>query len=213
MNIIKKYLASNTVLLFLIAIIYFISPLLSAFFAIFYIWKRTSWSKKIKAFTSVGLVLLLLLPLASAYGIFPIRPLKVAGVAMEPELKRDAYILARTYYPELDSLKRGEIVIHKFPTNKNYSTVRRVIGLPNENILIKEGKVFVNNKPIDESDYLSNVETIGGKFLQENKLVNIPSDSYVVLSDNRNQIDDSREWGFVKKDEIENKYLFCYYNC
>lgn len=208
-----KLSKNNLILILILLVFILISKLFGSILLVVYIWKRTSWSRNIKVLTSVGLMILLLLPLASAYGIFPIRPLKVSGISMEPNLKKDAYILARTYFPNIEPIKRGEIVVHKFVTNKNYSTIRRVIGLPGEVILIEGGKVYINNKPIDETEYLSVKHTTGGQFIKENSPMKIPSDSFVVLTDNRGQIDDSRKWGFIKRHDIENKYLFCYYKC
>ncbi len=100
--------------------------------------------------------------------------------------------------------KHGDIVVFK-PTQSikenslastlNEPLVRRVIGLPGETVKVVNEKVYINNQPLEE------------KYIREkpNYLfapVTIPSNSYFVLGDNRNNSYDSHIWGFVPQDLI-----------
>lgn len=199
-------------LVLIIVILFLISPLLSATLAVISIWKYSGWTKNIKFAVILSLVIILFLPFATVFGMFPLHPVKVSGSSMEPAFGKDEYLMARTYYPMLDSLKRGDVVIHKFPTDRSVSTIRRIIGLPGDQIQITDGKVVINNKLLNEG-YLLERTTKAGKFLQEKKRTKIPKDSYVVMGDNRAESKDSREWGYLNAKDIENKYLFCYWNC
>ena len=95
--------------------------------------------------------------------------------------------------------------------NKNILVIKRVIGLPGETIQFKDSKVFINNSALKE-DYLSaNTLTIEGKILKNDIEYKIPSDSYVVLGDNRSSSTDSRDWGFLRKEDIIGKAFLVYF--
>ncbi|NJR75848.1 MAG: signal peptidase I, partial [Scytonema sp. CRU_2_7] len=87
--------------------------------------------------------------------------------------------------------------------------IKRVIGLPGEKIELKSGKVYINNKPLLENKYLSpaqrtviDVCTSAPQQPFLSQPVTIPSNSYLVLGDNRNSSYDSRCWGVVPRENI-----------
>ena len=104
--------------------------------------------------------------------------------------------------------ERGDIIIFRFPDDERQLYIKRVIGLPGDEINIVEGKVYINNSdtPLDEP-YLAE-EMIGdyGPF-------EVPEDSYFVLGDNRNKSKDSRIWSnkYVRKGQIEGKAIVRYF--
>ncbi len=102
--------------------------------------------------------------------------------------------------------QRGDIVVFKFPDDEKILYVKRVIGLPGEQVKIQDGKVFVNDKAIEEN-YL-NEPMIGnfGPFI-------VPEGEYFMLGDNRNNSRDSRYWTnkFVEKNKILGKAIFSYF--
>ncbi len=106
-------------------------------------------------------------------------------------------------------IKRGDVVIFKYPDDESQNFVKRVIGLPGETIEILNGFVYINDSdtPLDEK-YL--LETPTGNFPR----TEIPEDSYFVMGDNRNDSHDSRYWSsthFVKKDKILGEAMFVYW--
>lgn len=101
--------------------------------------------------------------------------------------------------------KEGEIVIFTPPSqatsNGTIPFVKRVIGVEGDWIEIKEGKVFVNNQPMEE------------KYLKENPHyhltpIQVPHNTLFVLGDNRNNSYDSHVWGFVPLQNIKAKAMF-----
>ncbi len=110
--------------------------------------------------------------------------------------------------------QRGDIVVFS-PTDElqkeqyQDAFIKRVIGLPGEKVELREGKVYINNKPLQEQNYLSSQQrtvidvcTSGQQPPFLAKPQTIPANSYLVLGDNRNASYDSRCWGVVPKQNI-----------
>ena len=137
---------------------------------------------------------------------FLMRPFQVSGESMFPTFKNNEYILTDLIGLRFSELKRGDIVVFKAPTDEDKDYIKRIIGLPGDRILLEDGKVHVNEDPLDESIYLTpDVQTYGGSFLQENEAIVVPEEHYFVMGDNRPYSSDSREWGFLSKKEVIGK--------
>lgn len=105
---------------------------------------------------------------------------------------------------------RGDIMIFKFPDDETENYVKRVIGLPEETVEIRDAQIYINGSQVPlEEDYLKEEWTTAtGPYHFE-----VPQDSYLVLGDNRNNSKDARYWEhpYVTKDEILGKAVFRYY--
>lgn len=105
--------------------------------------------------------------------------------------------------------KRGDIIIFKFPDDETQNYVKRIIGLPNDIVQIKNGRVYINGEELDEP-YIKDYILDDG----ETYTYIVPEDSYFMLGDNRNNSKDSRYWvnTFVKKEKIVAKVVVRYYS-
>ncbi|PSB29336.1 signal peptidase I [Stenomitos frigidus] len=96
--------------------------------------------------------------------------------------------------------QRGDVVVFS-PTdtlekqNFHDAFIKRVIGLPGDKVEVKGGRVFINDKPLQENYIADNPQYQYGP-------VTVPQDSYLVLGDNRNNSYDSHYWGFVPRNHI-----------
>lgn len=128
----------------------------------------------------------------------------IISASMEPTLnKGDRVLVRRIRYTPQNLPKRGEIVLLRDPTSKSNWLTKRVIGLPNEELLIWMGRVYINGVPLQES-YLK------GAFLDYHRR-RIPSDGVFVMGDNRRFSDDSRDFGSVPLELIEGRVVLRYY--
>lgn len=104
--------------------------------------------------------------------------------------------------------ERGDIVIFKFPDNENELFIKRLIGLPGDKILIRNGLVYINDSEIPLDEPYIRDEPMGdwGPYY-------VPEDCYFMLGDNRDWSKDSRLWEntYVTRDEILAKAVFRYY--
>ena len=144
--------------------------------------------------------------------LFLFRPFQVSGSSMYPNFEDREYVLTNIIGKHFSDPKRGDVIVFQSPTETDKDFIKRVIGLPEDTVMLKEGDIYINGQKIDQSTFLSNdVKTFSGAFLKEAQPVVIPADEYVVMGDNRGNSSDSREWGFVKKGEIVGQTFFVYW--
>lgn len=140
--------------------------------------------------------------------LFLAQPHQVHGESMLPNFEDKEYLLTEkvTYY--FREPKRGEVVIFKFPKAHEYDYIKRLIGLPEETMLIEDGKIKVFNAEhpegfiLDEPYLDPQTKTQGRTIIKPGQKFHIPKGHYVLMGDNREKSSDSREWGTVKRDEL-----------
>jgi signal peptidase I len=141
-----------------------------------------------------------LLLLTAACSTIAPQPVKVEGTAMLPTLRDgDKIIIDRNF----DKLERGDIVVFYYPMDQRKSYLKRIIGVPNDTVEIREGQVFINRAPINEP-YIDPQLTLAHRSSEEIKLTPV---QYYVMGDNRDNSSDSRIWGPLDKKFIYGKYV------
>jgi signal peptidase I len=143
--------------------------------------------------------------------IFIAFPTEVKGISMEPNFHTgDRVIISKINY-KIGKINRGDVVVLKSPNNSEIDYFKRVIGIPGDKIMIKDGKVYLNDQLLKE-DYI-NVETNTWEngYVKEGVVVTIPNDEVFVMGDNRPRSLDSREFGPVPINSIDGKAIYRYY--
>lgn len=144
--------------------------------------------------------------------LFVATPHEVDGFSMEPNFHDKSFVVATKLSYKFAEPQRGDVVIVKITESKDY--IKRVIGLPGERIMIYDCKVYINDKILDESEYLSKDKcTEGGNYLAtstDSKKVEItvPEGKYFLMGDNRTGSTDSRAFGPLSIDAIKGKAFF-----
>ncbi len=112
---------------------------------------------------------------------------------MEPTFSNNNYLIIDEITYRFREPQRGEAVVFRYPNDPDVYFIKRIIGLPGERVVVRNGKVtvFSNNEEIAISG-----DTNG------HADVRLGADQYFVLGDNRYNSFDSRNWGPVKKSEI-----------
>ncbi len=120
-----------------------------------------------------------------------------------------------TWIP-INSPKRGDVVVFIFPMDRSKDFIKRVIGLPGDEIKIVNKKVYVNGKLF--------VEPPGVQHTDPNILpasvsprdnfgpIKVPPDKIFVMGDNRDQSFDSRFWGYVPLKDVKGKAFIIYWS-
>lgn len=127
--------------------------------------------------------------------------------AMEPTYSvGEKFFVNRAIY-KFGSPKRGDVIVFKTSASDDAALhIRRVIGLPGETVLIKDGQVYINGKVYDENGAYADITNAG---LAESSIT-LESGEYFVLGDNRNNSEDSRfsDIGNISKKYIVGKLWF-----
>lgn len=128
---------------------------------------------------------------------FLIENVTVGGKSMEPTFSSGDVVLQKKFAL---SLERFDVVI---VDGEEKNLIKRIIGLPNERIQIIDGLVYINGALLD-TDICSDLIQDGGCADEE---VQLAEDEYFVLGDNRNASSDSRDFGAVKREQIDGKVI------
>ncbi len=140
---------------------------------------------------------------------------------------------ASKYLLPYEPIKRGDIIVFRFPVDIRQTFVKRVIGIPGDHIRVVNKQVYLNGKKLDEpykyhktpyiDSYRDNfpgepnvaLSESGQQMLEKNVVsgeVVVPPGSYFAMGDNRDSSLDSRYWGFVPRGNIIGKPLIIYWS-
>ncbi len=136
---------------------------------------------------------------------FLVRPHQVRGESMVPNLQDLEYLLTDKVSYRIGHPQRGDIIVLRAPVEPSEDYIKRIIGLPGEKLMIKDGRVFINGKALSESYLPDGLVTSGGFAAPEGTEVTIPDGQYFVMGDNRPNSADSRRFGTIDKKKIVGK--------
>lgn len=142
--------------------------------------------------------------------LFVMTPHEVVGNSMHPTYKNGEYLMANKISYKLHKPERGDVVIFKYSDTQDF--IKRIIGLPGDTVMLKDGNIYINGVKLEESDYLSeSIYTNGQEYLKEGQSITVPDGEYFVCGDNRNHSSDSRAFGPVKLQNIKGKAWIVYF--
>ncbi|OED41907.1 signal peptidase I [Chromatiales bacterium (ex Bugula neritina AB1)] len=174
-----------------------------------------------------------------SFRTFIAEPFHIPANSMYPTLKPgDDIVVYKLGYGNYDlfnfdilntelyaTVRRGDVIVFDFPANPGLSYIKRVIGLPGDQIKASDGDIFINDSKVPASvtkvengiTYLN--ESIDGNNYQiahihehkargSNFKVTVRPNSYFVLGDNRYNSNDSRYWGSVPEENLVGKLMF-----
>lgn len=163
---------------------------------------------------------------------FVVQAFKIPTGSMEPNLLIGDHLLVNKFVfgPTLSKaerlalplrdVRRGDVVVFKYPEDPERDFIKRVIGLPGETIELKDHRIHVNGRPIEEpyAHYLPRPEnpvqheTTSDDVRDRYGPVVVPPNAFFVMGDNRDNSQDSRYWGFLPKENIKGKALMIYWS-
>ena len=128
--------------------------------------------------------------------------------------------LERAMLP-IGTIRRGDVLVFKYPQEPDRDFIKRVIGLPGESLEVREKKVYINGTALDEpyAHYLSPASE-GSAFHEVTSFdvrerygpVTVPAGHYFMMGDNRDNSQDSRYWGFLPRENIKGKAVLIYWS-
>jgi len=149
--------------------------------------------------------------IGTAVYLFIAQPHKVSGSSMYPNFKNNDYIITNKIGYDFEKPQRGQVIVFKNPRDLSQDFIKRIIGLPGEKVKVQDGHVYINDQMLPEPYLPKDLTTMSGAFAQEGQEIDVPADNYFVMGDNRPASSDSREWGFVTRQEIIGQAFFRYW--
>lgn len=139
-----------------------------------------------------------------------IQPFYVKGASMEPNFHDHEYLIIDEISYRFNSPIRGQVIVFRYPRNPQEYFIKRIIGLPGEQVQIKDGQVIIFNDSHPEGLVLKEkyLPADLATFDTNSEKVTVGRDEYFVLGDNRSASKDSRSFGVLSRSFITGKVLF-----
>lgn len=164
--------------------------------------------------------------------IFAFQAFKIPSPSMEDNLLVGDHIIVNKFIygpkaPLLNGLlplrdvERGDVVVFRWPEQPEVDFVKRVVAMPGETIAIRNKKILIDGRPLDEPYVVHSDSKIypGGPYLPEPYRsrdqfgpFRVPPGHYFAMGDNRDQSHDSRYWGTVPRDLIKGRAFMVYWS-
>ncbi len=165
--------------------------------------------------------------LALFFRTFVIEAFKIPSSSMEDNLLVGDHLLVNkfAYAPTIfewekkllpvRDVQRTDVIVFKYPEEPSRNFIKRVIGLGNETVEIRERQVHVNGKAIQEPYKIHKSDLdpdLAGLMSDNFEPRSVPEGYYFALGDNRDNSKDSRSWGFVPRDYIKGRGFIIYWS-
>jgi len=181
--------------------LFILVEILITFFVFYYFFKKYHQSNLKKSlgiyisFSVISVVsaLIIIIPLRAHIA----EPFVVSGKSMNPTYNNGDYLLIDKLSNKFD---RSDIIIAHNPKEQNQFMIKRIIGLPNEKIEIRNGNVSINGEILNEEYIINKTDS--------NISLTLDGNQYFILSDNRDEGSDSRSFGPISENDIEGE-VFC----
>lgn len=140
--------------------------------------------------------------------IVPIRyfiaqPFFVRGASMEPNFYNGEYLVIDQLTYRFSNPKRDDVIVFRFPLDTSEFFIKRIIGLPGDEVRVENGQVTVSNASYPKGAVLSEAKYLPDGLMTGGQVdYHLGEDEYFVLGDNRSASSDSRIWGLVKRGDI-----------
>lgn len=128
---------------------------------------------------------------------------RVDGISMQPTLEDGEFLLVNKMSYVFGEVERGDIIVFHFPLNPQEELIKRVIGLPGDHVVVKDSRVFINGQPLDEP-YIAQAPLYYGDWV-------VTEGHLFVLGDNRNNSNDSKDWGMLPRENVVGKAVLIYW--
>jgi len=143
----------------------------------------------------VFFALLIVIPIR--YFLF--QPFIVRGASMEPSFQEADYLIVDQISYRFREPKRGEVIVFRYPNDPQKMHIKRIIGLPGEEVVIDGENIYIimedEREPLVE-EYIPRARELGSEEIK------LREDEYFVMGDNRTSSVDSRTWGSLPEENI-----------
>ena len=162
--------------------------------------------------------------LALVIQAYLVKPYRIPSPSMVDTLEIGDRVLVNRVVYHLKELEHGDVVVFRWPRNRDVVFIKRVVGLPGDRLQAKDGKLYVNGVAQEEpyvhktngvTDPTNPSGTIAGTTMAQpwglSEEYTVPQGDYFMMGDNRTNSDDSRVWGPVPENDLIGEAFFVYW--
>ncbi len=172
---------------------------------------------------AIGIAILLALFIRT----FVVQAFKIPSGSMLPTLMIGDHLLVNKFIygirvpfsgkvlVPLKDPQSGDIIVFKFPKDRSIDYIKRVVGVPGDEIEIKNKKLYLNGEPTsDPYAHYTTTQILPGSVSPKDNFgpITVPEGKYFVMGDNRDNSSDSRFWGFVENNDVLGKAMIIYWS-
>ncbi len=130
---------------------------------------------------------------------FVFQTVTVIGPSMNPTLEDGEIVIVNKLAYNISDIDRYDVVAYSLIEEDGYFDIKRVVGMPGETVTIKDGYIYINDKPLQNSPFTEKIITAG----LASESIKLGDGEYFVLGDNINNSEDSRYSNVGNISEVE----------
>jgi signal peptidase I len=171
-----------------------------------------------------GLVAVVAISLALAVQAYAVKPYRIPSASMASTLRPGDRVLVNRVVYHLRDPRRGDVLVFQYPKDRAVVFIKRVVGVPGDVLLVKDGRLYVNGKRSSEPyvhhtggrlDPTLAMAPLDGSTMPKpwslSSPFRVPAGCYFVMGDNRINSDDSRDWGVVPRNAVIGEGFLLYW--
>lgn len=128
---------------------------------------------------------------------------RVDGFSMRPTLDDGEFVLVSKLSYKFGEFKHGDIVVFHFPLDPEEELIKRIIGLPGDHVHVEGNQLYLNGELMNE-EYIAEAPLYSGDWT-------VAEGFLFVLGDNRNNSNDSKDWGLLPQENVVGKAVLIYW--
>jgi signal peptidase I len=163
-----------------------------------------NWKKLGRGVWEFGKTLIIAFFLAQVIMVSVAQAFQVEQYSMEPTLLPHDRVLVVKFSYRLRQPHQGDVIVLRYPLNPQRNYIKRIVAVPEDTLEVKSGALYVNGTRVNEPYLNGTPQGNYGPFT-------VPGDSVFVMGDNRNNSEDSRAFGALKKEFIVGQALLVYW--
>jgi signal peptidase I len=196
-----------------------LGPVASAFDAVALTVRQPRWVIVLVGWGALGVGGLSSAALVATYTTHYAQSFSIPSPNMMDTLLIGDYIAVDMSIYRRTDPQRGDVIVFRYPQDERRTFIERIVGMPGDLISVRGREVVLNGTVLTEpyvrrgESALDNVgDTTVCRYAYGCDSITVPPDSYFVIGDNRDNSQDSRHWGFVKKEQVRGKAFAIYWS-
>lgn len=143
--------------------------------------------------------------------LFVAQPNQVKGASMDPTFGSGDYIFTSKITYKMRSYHRGDVIVFKSPHNPDIEYIKRIIGVPGDEVMVKDSEVYVNGRQLKEPYIAAKTNLWEGGFSKNGEGAKVADGMLFVMGDNRPRSSDSREFGPITQESVIGQVFYRYF--